>query len=250
MERRLLLECRGRQIAEIEALHAYFEGSEDRMLILDKEQFDEFSTLENEYLLNTYLVSVQFRGTLISIPVMYPYEQPTVSCCPPALIQEVADEWRGSWRDSECIISICEMIRDSESAAAKLMKEAETGTETPDAKVLLCTRSADALLRVHLWFHHIISSWKRSAICKLARQLKLHGAMKPGWPGFVIVEGTSVDVSEFIRELRSMSWQKMQITLQTEIPLSGLPLFEETDVGDTDRFAQLVGRDLIKPLLR
>ncbi len=48
-----------------------------------------------------------------------------------------------------------------------------------------CSREPrkDGVLCVLVWLHHLKSTTKRKLICQWARELKLSGACKPGFPG-------------------------------------------------------------------
>lgn len=56
-------------------------------------------------------------------------------------------------------------------------------------------------------FHHIASLHKRKCIVGWARELRLGGYSKPGWPGVVVVEGEAADAEEFVQRVRSLQWQ-------------------------------------------
>ncbi|KXZ46626.1 hypothetical protein GPECTOR_42g837 [Gonium pectorale] len=68
----------------------------------------------------------------------------------------------------------------------------------------------DGLLCCLVWLHHLKSLTKRKLIVQWARELRLAGACKPGFPGVIVVEGHSADVAEFLSRIRSLSWQAMQ----------------------------------------
>ncbi|KAG2427534.1 hypothetical protein HYH02_014580 [Chlamydomonas schloesseri] len=63
------------------------------------------------------------------------------------------------------------------------------------------------LLCVLVWLHHLKSLTKRKLLVQWARELDLAGAVKPGFPGVVVVEGAAPDVREFLARMRALSWQ-------------------------------------------
>jgi len=53
-----------------------------------------------------------------------------------------------------------------------------------------------------IWVHHITSSDRVKSISKRAREGKLAGYLKTGYPGVVVVEGPSEDADEFVRWIK------------------------------------------------
>jgi len=74
--------------------------------------------------------------------------------------------------------------------------------------------------RVWMYFHHIYSSKKRSAILALSGQLKLGGFCLSGKPGMICIEGADKACEEFVRQLRSWTWKRMTVRLRE-------PIYEE-----------------------
>mmetsp|Transcript_16714 Transcript_16714/g.25249 ORF Transcript_16714/g.25249 Transcript_16714/m.25249 type:complete len:477 (-) Transcript_16714:19-1449(-) len=62
-----------------------------------------------------------------------------------------------------------------------------------------------------LYSHHIIAKSKRKAIGDLAKEYKLGGYFKIGWPGIIIIEGEEENCNHFCDEIRSMRWQYLVI---------------------------------------
>ncbi|KZV81949.1 hypothetical protein EXIGLDRAFT_844161 [Exidia glandulosa HHB12029] len=73
------------------------------------------------------------------------------------------------------------------------------------------TDDSNTALVVVLWFHHLLSTTKRSDIVSLATAHRLSGISKPGYPGCLIVEGSPTDVHAYVAELRSWRWQGFQV---------------------------------------
>lgn len=77
--------------------------------------------------------------------------------------------------------------------------------------------------RVWMYFHHIYSSKKRSAILALSGQLKLGGFCLSGKPGIICVEGPESACEEFVRQLRSWTWKRMTVRLREPIHEGQVP---------------------------
>lgn len=72
-----------------------------------------------------------------------------------------------------------------------------------------------SVLALLIWFHHIKSLEKRKRMVEWARELRLAGGCKPGFPGVVVVEGAEDDAREFVARVRSLPWQAMQVGRRT-----------------------------------
>lgn len=66
---------------------------------------------------------------------------------------------------------------------------------------------------VLIWFHHLLSTTKRTAIKSLS---SLRGISKPGYPGILVLQGSKPAVGEAITELKSMRWQAIQVRGEVE----------------------------------
>ncbi|KAG2427051.1 hypothetical protein HXX76_012567 [Chlamydomonas incerta] len=100
-------------------------------------------------------------------------------------------------------------MRSSSSAAAVVDGSYSSGSEAGSC----------GLLCVLVWLHHLKSLTKRKLIVQWARELSLAGAVKPGFPGVVVVEGCEPDVREFLARMRSLSWQALQVRGEDHRPL-------------------------------
>lgn len=56
--------------------------------------------------------------------------------------------------------------------------------------------------RALLTFHHILSTRKKEIIKDSARKLNLVGVCKVGYPGVLAVEGSELQVKQYIREIK------------------------------------------------
>ena len=86
-----------------------------------------------------------------------------------------------------------------------------------------------------IWFDHIKSLEKRKAIHAYARSARLAGFCKPGFPGVLAAEGDEAAVEDFVRRLRALRWQAMDVHFSestADPPPRGLPLpFRELGEG-------------------
>lgn len=55
---------------------------------------------------------------------------------------------------------------------------------------------------------------KRRHIVAWARELRLGGFCKPGFPGIIVVEGDEGDCREFVARVRALPWQAMQVRVE------------------------------------
>ncbi|BBN20093.1 hypothetical protein MPTK1_8g16380 [Marchantia polymorpha subsp. ruderalis] len=71
--------------------------------------------------------------------------------------------------------------------------------------------SSSCLGRTLIWFHHIKSSKKKRDIKEWGAELNLGGYCKPGFPGVLIFEGDAENVAEYVRRIKRLRWQHLQI---------------------------------------
>ncbi|MEW5314198.1 MAG: hypothetical protein WDW38_005713 [Sanguina aurantia] len=120
-----------------------------------------------------------------------------------------------------CLLMVLEALREEAEQLMELerqeaeQEQARRDEHHDDDK----TDGSASLSRALVWFHHIKSLMKRKKIVEWARDLKLGGACKPGFPGVVVVEGASHNVQEFLQSVRGLSWQAMQVRSTQEVPL-------------------------------
>ena len=65
--------------------------------------------------------------------------------------------------------------------------------------------------RTLIWSHHLLATSKRKAILTWSRELCLGGYSRPGYPGAVFVEGEIENVDEFVRRMKALKWQALQV---------------------------------------
>ena len=104
------------------------------------------------------------------------------------------------------------------SAAAEAEEDAarEAAARVAETRASADRRASpdpDALARRLIWFHHIKAPSKRRDAVAWARELRLGGFSKPGYPGVVVVEGRREDCEEYVARLKSLSWKAMSVRL-------------------------------------
>ncbi|CAM9696940.1 unnamed protein product [Ectocarpus sp. 13 AM-2016] len=62
-----------------------------------------------------------------------------------------------------------------------------------------------------IYSHHIIATQKRTGIMKAARDLRLGGFSKVGWPGVIVVEGEEGSCEDFVSTLRGWRWKHLAV---------------------------------------
>ncbi|KAF3922407.1 hypothetical protein AA313_de0204380 [Arthrobotrys entomopaga] len=65
--------------------------------------------------------------------------------------------------------------------------------------------------RAFFMFHHIRARRKREAIRSLAESMDLRGVCKHGYPGFLYVEGKDTSIQAYIKEIKRMRWQSVEV---------------------------------------
>lgn len=96
-----------------------------------------------------------------------------------------------------------------DSAVIKAMHKSSRSKKAADVRGDLFT------LLIH--FHHILNESKREAIQNWAHELALGGVSRPGTPGLVIVEGCKESVYLYVRRLRALRWQSMELRCMEQV---------------------------------
>jgi len=71
--------------------------------------------------------------------------------------------------------------------------------------------STNHIKRAVIWSHHLLATSKRRSIINWSKELHLGGYSRPGYPGAIFVEGEEDYVDEFIRRLKELRWQALQV---------------------------------------
>ncbi|KAF1355086.1 hypothetical protein BDV97DRAFT_409471, partial [Delphinella strobiligena] len=90
--------------------------------------------------------------------------------------------------------------------------------------------------QVVIWSHHLLATSKRRDIQAWSRELNLDGFARPGHPGAVFAEGEEDQVEEFVRRLKALRWQALQVraenTVATRILGHGEGIVEVESLGE------------------
>ena len=169
----------------------------------------------------------------VELPQGYPSAEPprvSVSCpiMPTASCEELAQELDqiaadGAATDREILFELLQAFQQRMAELPALqLKQQPSSSHASEARSLPTSRAARLI-----WYHHIKSQEKRKNIVAWARDRKLRGFCKPGFPGVIAVEGEAAACAEYVGELRALRWQAMEVRweatdLPTDAPL-GLP---------------------------
>lgn len=107
--------------------------------------------------------------------------------------------------------------RRAQEGAAAVAAAAAAEQERRDAEV---EAEGPPVLRVLIFFHHIINATKRDVVKREAVAHGLGGYSKYGWPGVVVVEGEEAAARSYIRLLSTFRWQQMQVRGEERVVLS------------------------------
>jgi len=103
----------------------------------------------------------------------------------------------------------------------------------------------DEIKIVLIWTHHLLSTQKRKFIRDRSNSLSLAGYSKPGYPGVIVVEGTSEHVDLFIQELKELRWQALSVKADSTYQNTKLTpkdgLYELESMSDLTRELAKVG---------
>ena len=72
-------------------------------------------------------------------------------------------------------------------------------------------KNGQRVKRTILWSHHLLATSKRKDIVNWSRELRLGGYSRPGYPGAIFVEGELESVDEFVRRIKGLRWQALQV---------------------------------------
>ena len=131
----------------------------------------------------------------------------------------------------EALVELC--LTSQQQAEQKLIEAAACTPPPPPRPISKPDHTPEhSARRLVIWFHHIKSEQKRKEILSHARDERLRGFCKPGFPGVVVVEGSSAGCSAFLEAIRSLKWQGMDLRLDEKGPevfqaapsSTGLPL--------------------------
>ncbi|XP_059141830.1 RWD domain-containing protein 2A-like [Physella acuta] len=179
------------------------------------------------------------------LPHEYPFVKPQIFVRAPDICRERHKKLREdlnkeleNLQEGEIGIGILvEWLRERLYTELQHLSDFSTSDGKNDKKVAGPGR--DTMSRMWIYSHHIYSKAKRQEIQDWGKELKLHGFSMPGKPGIICAEGFSCDVEEFWHRVRRMSWKKIGITEQEEIPMPEKPE-DISKVYKFDPFFELV----------
>jgi hypothetical protein len=132
-----------------------------------------------------------------------------------------AHEEHGGEHLLEVIQAFLELEAERTEAAAALAAQWEQQARETAAAAAACNAAAGptAVLRVLIFFHHIINATKRDVVQREAVAHGLGGYSKIGWPGVVVVEGEEGAVRSYVRLLQTLRWQQMTVRGEERVVL-------------------------------
>lgn len=80
-----------------------------------------------------------------------------------------------------------------------------------DANDQYRTTKAPKIKRILFWSHHLLATSKRKDIVSWSRELHLSGFSRPGYPGAIVIEGSTDDADEFATRIKALRWQALQV---------------------------------------
>lgn len=199
------LEALERAVAEIEALQAIYD--EDFVVKSTSELTAATEAIEKGQAIEVLLqVCLRVNDALklrCSLPPGYPVmaavrvsvegmtrkDQDTLT----RQIQETANELVGQEAILQLVHELQEMAGTIESASITEISQESNVTESATCMTLS---------RRWVWAHHITDTARRKSIVQEARDLKLGGYLKSGYPGIVVVEGNSTMCDEFVNWIK------------------------------------------------
>lgn len=113
-----------------------------------------------------------------------------------------------------------EQPRKSKSSTNDAVSDEDDEMDDEAQLLLYQHRSLDTkvLGRRCIYYHHILSSYKRCFIQNAARRLELRGFCKVGYPGILIVEGCEEACELYVQLLQRLRWKLMVVRGEEKIP--------------------------------
>ena len=203
-----------RQLDELEALAAIYCG--------EGESCNTTHTASGEMAvsINIALPEGASAALHVVLPQMYPAVPPTnidVSCAGALNATEIQDirsalldiALSAADDDREALAELCLTLQ--QEVAHRLESRKQSVGSLQHGPIPTSRSAATAFGRRMVWFHHIKSFEKRKEIVEAARGNRLRGLCKPGFPGVIVVEGDEERCEEFVRAIRTLKWQAMDV---------------------------------------
>ena len=128
--------------------------------------------------------------------------------------ENMAEVLRVQWEEQQSATRVAEVDGDEGAEAFDLSEQ-----ELACAGALTAPNGRLQLGRRCIFYHHIVSVFKRRCIIKWAAVLRLAGYCKVGYPGILIVEGPEPQCCEYVRFLQSLRWKLMVVRGEEQIPV-------------------------------
>lgn len=110
-----------------------------------------------------------------------------------------------------------EVALASDIAAAAAAMESCSWTSSSKNTEYHFVMQEDTLGRRCIWSHHICCPFKRRYIQQCARELRLGGWSKIGFPGVIVVEGGEMACQEFCSRLQKLRWKALVVRGEEQV---------------------------------
>lgn len=135
---------------------------------------------------------------------------------PPNITLQLYKQYKKDINSIKKLILDC-FIKDEMSlilmvgAALDIANEMNVNDTNMTNQVDTTIKSSNNLMRVLIYFHHIMSSKKKATIKSKAIEFNLGGVYCTGFPGIIVCEGDQRDILDYISCLQNLRWQKMVV---------------------------------------
>lgn len=113
--------------------------------------------------------------------------------------------------DQEDGVEVLDLIITSFQDVLAETTSAPATTDLPDGGGNGGQQQKTKIKRVVIWSHHLLATSKRRDIQAWSKELSLAGFARPGHPGSIFAEGDEDQIDEFVRRLKQLRWQALQV---------------------------------------
>lgn len=217
------------QLEELEIISSIFCGPremviDDPGIIVDMQSFisgqQSFLNRKLDYRIYVTLTGFKDRMEVFAeLPHSYPVlklpvvtiSYPNISTSKHKMLKSLVDVALTDLKtttEETFVFEFISWLQDDESIGKVLLNATPTETVTKKGKT---AKGAGKPQRLWIYSHHIKSKRKRATIIENARDLQLTGFSLTGKPGIICVEGWQEDTQEFLRIIKAMHWQRIQL---------------------------------------
>lgn len=244
----LLRDCLRRQLDEMDVVRATYpeafwmsDEESNRALelmeVLDARKAKPRSDLRlcfSVHLVGPQVGAIGHVSVEVTFPPHYPVrEAPIVKLqCGSGISEQqllmMSSGVQAAANDRHGVESVLHVLKAVQELANSSEEEADC-QETIDAQAhaRIFSRDSRFLQRRAVWFHHIRSPLKKRCIKEWSESLNIGGYVKVGRPGVLIFEGESENVHEYMKRIRKLKWQAMELRgVEQEKPTLGQDLDE------------------------